>query len=1733
MTKDRSKLPDELGDLDWGSALDEWEKSTLVTSAGECPQPTLLVEPPTRAPLTSLQNLSGEGTVIAQVPPELREQASRRPSNEAPALGDDIPSPSDPRVEAPKSALPTASTSSAPSASGGLGQLFAKGASQRPPLRPPSAKIRAVAPRGNVAETDEQPQNSIPFDSETFVADRPIGGGGGESDEDTLARAGVPEASSCLVDAANIEFRERAAWFEEEARATENPHEKARGLLGVSELRALLGESVEALRLATEARDVARDVALTWRQVRQLTPPHASDSVEALDAEATHSPTPAARAHSMLLAADILRMRGDGDSAVERWNRACKLDPADVRAPAARAALALAQGNHTSAGTDLAENSELIALDRAVATVLMLRGAPRAGTDIDAMPVTRGLRRARTALLGKDAVTAAQALADVAAEPSLTKSALWLSAALGSTHVGGRRGSVKALRTLLREGEVLASRPLAARAMELKDPDVMAVALANAGPFEVAEYAVLLAFAAQPPGSSLDALAKHERYAPLVDALSALALPSGVSDAAVTRARRTVGRKDLRGLASLGRLLASKPTVVSLDEALSFIVPTEAPSAMGVGLEVAILARRWSEVSEALASTPTSDLTPSLAQRYVAAALVAERTGDRSHAIRAWRDALANGATHDFVLRAIAALDDQPSRSADLGGELLEMADQMDDGNKSAVLRLEGLARLNRSASVGHKPLDADEQLRVLERVHRDAPTLGIAAFLGEQIGRRKGDTDEVLRWIRARRPTLTDGLEHALDAVREAFLVAESDAELASACLEKAQRERPDDTALRDLFEHLASAPPKDSGAWREQQAATKTKEVRAQLLIEAALAFGRAGDFVSSLRAARGVDGSADLGSRRFARVVASRAELQTGDTSRQSAELVELANVTDSDSERTEAFERLAELDSIGEKDEKDEKLALEWHTAILERTPRHLPSLRAVEQRLIAEGRDEELPRIFEQIALALEGTAGGEVAGHAQAAARFKTRTEAGWERTHDIARLAATQPDPSLWALRQLNAHARAQNDDETLLSTTNALLERTQRSPERATLLLRASEAAARLGRLDDASRLLEHAATEDPGDVVTWGFLAEVRAQRGQAREAAEACESLARASAVPDHQVLAWFDAARLWLDEVKDTERGLTALEQCAELDVTHGDVVQRLEALYTERHLDAELARLLEKRLVVVKEDGERIALEVELARALGQMGELSKAKASLESALARSPDHATALAAMADLCAREGDWLGVEQAYVRLARLLDTPEEQRAIYEKLGELYSVHTVNLSRAEVAYREVVKRAPGDVPALEKLIDIYKRQGDIARAIETQQEVILHAIEPSVRLQRLIDLARIHETAARDVRRSEQVLESARKEFPTSVVALRAMAEFYTRQRQLPAMHILLDRAAGDARRSFVAGRFVTSLFEILHAAYDLRGLNDAARVVSATLHAVEGPNLAALGRAPAPKGLVGGDARAIDPRLDELLAPELLGSALRALFHRAGDTLDEGSQIDLRAWHAAPLVQGTPLGTAIGGIATVVGLGALQIWVSPQLANVAIPLRSTPPMLLVGEGLATTSNEQARVFVIVRALKLILARASALVRGQPDDVAVLVCALFTALNPKFTPQGADAKKVALVSRRLASALPRSIDPTVGVIALEAAGTLGADAAMLGPSAQAWANRVALLAVGDPSSALDAIAWSKGEPEAPRDPEARAAWIARTTEARELMTFSVTDAYAEARARLGLDR
>ncbi|MFO0642770.1 MAG: tetratricopeptide repeat protein [Polyangiaceae bacterium] len=1497
-------------------------------------------------------------------------------------------------------------------------------------------------------------------------------------------------AHDWLDGAALDTLRDRASWLEDEARALEDAEDRARALLSVSELRAIAGDADTAVALAAEARQIAPHLPLTWAQTRGLTPPSAPHALEELDAEVPHARTAAARVHATLLAADVARASSDLDGARARWEQATKLDPVDVRAPLALAADALGRRDHTSPSLRLSEVREFEPLDKAVSHILALRGAPRSEGLPDALVPNDAIRRLRHFVDLRDFASAQATAAEIGRVVGLTKAAAWLSSAFGALAIGTRKASQKTLRSLSEAGDRLARRAHVARSLELSDKEAVLGALTSPDAFSPEEIAVLTALAGGDPRPSLE---------PLGEALDVLrAALCGATFEGESRASHVAGDVPARAKVRLARLAAAGAATAGLAAAHGDLgEPTRAEDA--VLTFRAIVDGDANVLGEALATLASSADSSRARDRHLARALVAERSGDRMRAAVALRAAREGSSPAESWTRMAIAADD----ALDVTTELLETARGL-SGATAAILRLEATTRE-----------DLPDETRQAEIVaaHADAPGLGLAAFLAERGARRAGDEAEVLRWTRERRQASEDALELALDGVREALLVADVDMPLAAERVAEAHAAFPNDVALRELYERLDPQAPR--APFREAQSAISTGDARALFAMQAALEHVAHHDTTNALaQTRRAVEAGADGP----ATVLLDRLEIEAGEASRLADVLLEEAKAAETPGLRREAYERLAELDAKGRKDQAS---ALLWHRSVLEEEPSHLPSLRYIEHSLVGEGRDAELDPVFVSIAQALGSGSAPECSAHAYAACELRTRAPegGGWETAFDVVKLAY-ESAPTLWATRALYSHARARKDDALVLVALSRLLDESTRASETASLLLRASEAAARLGSPEDAKTYLERAAAADPGDVITWGFLAEVRSHAGDLRGAAEACESQARTSVVREHQLVAWYDAARTWLESLGDEERGVLALEQAAMLDASYADVYDRLFALYTAQKKDVALAELLESRLATIEDPEARVSLEVQLGRALAEMGDVARAREVLKAALDVRPDHREALFTVADIYVKEGAHEEAESAYVALSRLALSSAESVRVFDALATLYAGPLGNLGRAEVALQEVLKHAPDDVATLEKLVAVYRRRNDVPRAVEVKQQVVGLAKTPEDRLARLVELSQIHETTGRDPRKAEQTLEAARKEFPLSVVALRALAEFFARHNQQPAMHVLLDRAASDARRAFAGGRFVTSLFETLATAYELRGKADAARVVSATLAAISDQ----------PSDLRGAELAAASAELDDLLAPEVLSPALRGLLARAGDGLDRGNPMDSEGLDAIPLDPSSPLAPLIKGAGNAMGLSGLLVLVSPRVGAVALPKTSTPPTIVLGERLLGMGSDKARAFLIVRALKLVSVRASALVRGKSEEVNALVSAWLSLFNPSWKPANVPQGLLGDMQKRLRPTMPAE-DAGLGVMALEAAGQLGTSGPQLRSAIMGWANRVALLAVGDPGAALDAIAWTMKEDHAPHGAEERPAWVARNAEARDLMTFSVSDAYAEARSRLGL--
>jgi hypothetical protein len=244
----------------------------------------------------------------------------------------------------------------------------------------------------------------------------------------------------------------------------------------------------------------------------------------------------------------------------------------------------------------------------------------------------------------------------------------------------------------------------------------------------------------------------------------------------------------------------------------------------------------------------------------------------------------------------------------------------------------------------------------------------------------------------------------------------------------------------------------------------------------------------------------------------------------------------------------------------------------------------------------------------------------------------------------------------------------------------------------------------------------------------------------------------------------------------------------------------------------------------------------------------------------------------------------------------------------------------------------------------------------------------------------------------------------------------------------------------------------------------------------------------------------------------------------------LLQRTGSVLDVAYALDLKAARAAPLAaDAAALERLAASIAGNFGVTSLQVLASPTLRSNCVAATSSPPTIVLGQALVESPHAVARTFLLTRAIKLIASHAAAVARMSAKELPSVIAAWLQTFSPQWQPPGLPPAQLQEQGRRIRQARPPQGDPDVSLMALEVAGTFGSQTELLGAATIAWANRVALLAVGDPNAALDGIALSLGNAAgAPPTPQERAAWIARTPEARDLLGFSVSEAYSEARAK-----
>jgi tetratricopeptide (TPR) repeat protein len=762
-------------------------------------------------------------------------------------------------------------------------------------------------------------------------------------------------------------------------------------------------------------------------------------------------------------------------------------------------------------------------------------------------------------------------------------------------------------------------------------------------------------------------------------------------------------------------------------------------------------------------------------------------------------------------------------------------------------------------------------------------------------------------------------------------------------------------------------------------------------------------------------------------------------------------------------------------------------------LLELEPQHVGALRARQRDAIERNDLRELAERSERLAERTrdrdERAAQLRLAGRARAL-------------LGEAPQLSAADAPLGLWHALATGEDARARAKPAIACASWLELGARMKDPAEQLFCALRAAEALERVSPARAAAALAPHVAAA-PQHAVAHEALGRLRQAADDAAGAAHDFEQAAAASASHTRRARLWYRAGVLWQDAIGDDARARRALSAVVAIDVTHQDSFERLRRLLLGAHDAAALSDLLALRVAAGGESSERVALLVERARLLAELGQRDAAKSALTQALALDATHLPALQPLAELYLRDAQWRPAAEALISVARLTRDRDVLRYAFMTLGRIYTEQTPDLRRAEIAYARAGALDPDDTEALERLLYVFRKTGDHDRALRACERLIALSSHDADVDARTIEAAAVLEDMGQPLR-AERALNDRREQRPASVAIISALTALYTRQHDTAALHVHLDRSIHGLRTGILRrptdGAALRELVEVLV----LRGRSTAAETAAALaidLHAAD-ERCQVLGRRSAPLGRA-----ALADAAIARLWPRALPEAQRELLR----WLDAKGQAVLpRAAHGPALAQ--PAQNLRRALALVdAALAPRGVALVGSAAREIVAVQARPLTLAVNEDLAAACDVDALAFLLARAAVVAQLGLGAAASSEPAQLDALFAAA-SEVNPK--PGSAAAALESKLGTRKRIELHDMV---------QRAGAGGAiDAAAMRAAALHMGARVALLALGKCRAALSALRFAAGE--TARAGDDAFVSLDPNGEARALLQFALSDAYLE---------
>lgn len=255
-------------------------------------------------------------------------------------------------------------------------------------------------------------------------------------------------------------------------------------------------------------------------------------------------------------------------------------------------------------------------------------------------------------------------------------------------------------------------------------------------------------------------------------------------------------------------------------------------------------------------------------------------------------------------------------------------------------------------------------------------------------------------------------------------------------------------------------------------------------------------------------------------------------------------------------------------------------------------------------------------------------------------------------------------------------------------------------------------------------------------------------------------------------PDLARTLWIRSAQLHDQDLNNVDAAVAAYNKALELEAGDMEVLGALEALYgrTERFRD--LLSVLRVKAQNLTEPGAQEAVLAQMAAIHDlRLGEREYAVKLHHEVLELDPANVASLAALDDLFERGGQWSELAENVQRQLSMAEQEDARVRLMLRLGGIRELRMGSIEGAIEIYREVIDRDqtnPDALAALERLVarpehelrvaeilePLYRGTGETAKLIGVHEIQVRHSDAPERRVDLLMRVADLYETALDDV-------------------------------------------------------------------------------------------------------------------------------------------------------------------------------------------------------------------------------------------------------------------------------------------------------------------------------------------------------------------------------------------